>query len=89
MKIFKDILKDEFFKNPQTQEVLTNGNGFEENCITRIINLHKHDKLFSNEYDRMILGIVLKAVRAGDVANQTEETMTDILIKRLNLTGYE
>ena len=37
----------------------------------------------------MILGIVLKAVRAGDVANQTEETMTDILIKRLNLTGYE
>ena len=37
----------------------------------------------------MILGIVLKAVRGGEIPNQTEETMTDILIKRLNLTGYE
>ena len=89
MKIFKTILNDEFFENPHTQEVLTQGNGFETNCITRIINLHKHDKLFSNEYDRMILGIVLKAVRGGEIPNQTEETMTDILIKRLNLTGYE
>ena len=89
LKIFKTILNDEFFENPHTQEVLTQGNGFETNCITRIINLHKHDKLFSNEYDRMILGIVLKAVRGGEIPNQTEETMTDILIKRLNLTGYE
>lgn len=53
--------------------------------VDRILNYYKTRDLFENEYDRLILDTMVKATRNGDIPDEDETSITNIVIKRLNL----
>ena len=77
--------KDKEYRGKDYLRRLSLGGGLESNLVERWLNDIKIGKLFTNEWDRLILDTMLTAVRNNDIKDESESSMTDIVIKRLNL----
>ena len=77
--------KDKKYRERDYLRRLSLGGVLESNLVERWLNDIKIEKLFTNEWDRLILDTMLTAVRNNDIKDESESSMTDIVIKRLNL----
>ncbi len=53
--------------------------------VDKILNYYKTRDLFENVYDRLILDTMVKEARNGNIPDEDETSITQIVIKRLNL----
>jgi len=67
----------------ESKEYVHAGHGGDQ--VDKILNYYKTKDLFENVYDRLILDTMVKEVRNGNIPDEDETSITQIVIKRLNL----